>query len=50
MAGKLIYQTKEVKEFANAMSVSAFRKYNVVLQLLKDTGVLSYPLVEKVAP
>ena len=48
MAGKLIYQTKEVKEFANAMSVSAFRKYNVVLQLLKDTGVLSYPLAEKV--
>lgn len=30
------------------MSVSAFRKYNVALQLLKDTGVLSYPLAEKV--
>ena len=45
---KNIYETKEVKAFANGMSAVSRRKYDIALQTLRDVGFLRYPMGEKV--
>ena len=47
MAGKRIYETDAVKDFAAGMSAASKRKYDHALAALRQVGYLRYPEAEK---